>query len=191
MNDELTNLLPLDRLKILRRNYFIRFSVVGTLMLTFLFVAAAILLFPTYLMLSQYETDKKAILNSAATALSSAEEQSLSTRLITLTTNAKMLAALGTTASVSTRFGTILTVPRVGITLSGLAYTPSNGAAKGSTKPTLVTLAVSGTAATRDSLRNYQLALQGVPFVATATLPVSVYAQSTDIPFTITLTLTP
>lgn len=188
-SDELTNLLPLERQKMLRHHYFIRVGVVGMILFTCLLGATSLLLFPTYALLSQTEADKQAILNSAATALSSADEQSLSSRLVSLTENAKMLSSLGTTASVSTRIATLLAASRLGVTLSGFSYlagTPQ----KGTTKATPATMTVSGIAATRDTLRNYQLALQAIPFVAAAVLPVSAYAQSTDIPFTINLTLT-
>jgi len=52
-------------------------------------------------------------------------------------------------------------------------------------------LSVSGTAANREALRTYQLALQGAPFTLTAALPVSAYAKDSDIAFTITITLSP
>lgn len=187
-SDELTNLLPLERQKTLRHYYFIRVGVVGTLLFVALLGAASVLLLPTYVLLSQTEASKQAILHSAATALSSSDEQSLSARLLALTENAKMLASLGASASVSTRFATLLAAPRVGITISGLTYIAGTGQ-KGSAKPIPATMTIVGTSATRDTLRNYQLALQSVPFVAAAVLPVSAYAQSTDIPFTISLTL--
>ena len=78
----------------------------------------------------------------------------------------------------------VLVIPRPGIVLSGFDYEPSVGKSAG-------TLAVSGTATTRDALRNYQLALEGASFARSADLPVSAYAKDTDITFTITVTLTP
>lgn len=190
MNEYLTNLLPIDRQKKLRRSYYLRLFVAGALLLALLFSAAAILLFPTYLTLSSNEDAKRAELASAESRLSSADEKDLSTRLALLTGNAKVLETLATAPSPSHLIGSLLAVPRPGITVSGYAYTPVT-TAKGSTKKLPASMNVTGMAATRDALRNYQLALQEVPFVSVAALPVSAYAQSTDIFFTITLTLTP
>ena len=78
----------------------------------------------------------------------------------------------------------VLAISHPGITLSGFDYVPGAGKNPG-------TLAISGTAATRDTLRNYQTALQSAPFAVTANLPVSAYAKDTGIPFSITVTLAP
>jgi hypothetical protein len=85
-----------------------------------------------------------------------------------------------------------LAIAHPGITLSGFVYT---AATTGGTKqaktvrPTPATLAITGVAKTRDALRNYQLALEDAPFALRADLPVSAYAEETDAPFTITITL--
>ena len=99
-----------------------------------------------------------------------------------LTKEASTLAALANTPSASGIIHAALVVPRPGITLSSLTYTPTANKVPG-------TLAVSGVASTRDALRNYQLALQEAPFAISATLPVSAYAQDTNIAFTITVTM--
>ncbi len=66
--------------------------------------------------------------------------------------------------------------------LTNIVYTPSRGGVHGG-------IAVSGTAATRDALRQYQLALQNAAGVQSADVPVSAYAQDANIPFTVTVTL--
>jgi len=48
-----------------------------------------------------------------------------------------------------------------------------------------------GIAATRDALRNYQIALQNAAFARAADLPVSAYAKDSNISFNITITLKP
>lgn len=187
MNDELTDLLPLDRQKKLRRWYFVRLSVVGVILMTLLVGSSAILLLPTYVFLSKSAVEKQARLTSLGSSLSPEKQKELSQRLSALTSKAKILTELTALPSVEITLQAILAVARPGITLSGFTYTP----AKSTPKNTPRTLVITGASATRDALRAYQLALQEVPFVSTAVLPVSAYAQSSDIPFAITLTLTP
>jgi hypothetical protein len=79
----------------------------------------------------------------------------------------------------------VLGIPRPGITLSGFSYTPAVSASA------LTSIVISGTSATRDALRSYQLALQNAPFARSVTLPVSAYASDKDLTFSITLTLAP
>jgi len=188
MNEQLTNLLPLERQKALRRNYRLRLLTVGVLLATVLVGATAVLLIPTYVFLAQNEAQKRVALENVEASSSSADVKQLSLRLVVISNNAKVLAALAHTTSVSTLVSSVLAVSRPGITLSGFVYSPAT-ATKGTAKKTSGTVDVSGTAATRDALHSYQLALQSMPSVAAATLPVSAYAQSSDIPFTITLLL--
>lgn len=185
MHNELTNLLPLERQRALTREYFLRLSIVGVVLLTLLALIAAALLLPTYVYLSKSMGAEEARLAAIESALSATNGASLSERLSALTKNAALLTALSDAPSASGIVRTALAVPRPGIKLSGLIYTPSAAKAAGGT------LAVSGIAATRDALRNYQLALQGSPFVLTAALPVSAYAKDSDITFAITITLAP
>ncbi|HQT82789.1 MAG: hypothetical protein B7W98_00190 [Parcubacteria group bacterium 20-58-5] len=184
MHNELTNLLPQERQRAFAHDYFLRLSVIGVVLLTILVLIAALLLVPTYVFLAQSESAKTARLATMESALSSANETALSARLVALSSDAATLTALADAPSASAILRSLLAVSRSGVTLSGLAYTPAAGSTAG-------TVAVSGVAATRDALRNYQLALQGAPTVASATLPVSAYASDTDIAFSITVTLSP
>lgn len=184
MNNELTNLLPFRRQRALSRNYFLRLGVVGAVLLGILIFASAVLLLPMYVFLADAARAKETRLASIESALSSADEKALSARLVALTSDAATLTALANAPSVSNIIRAVIAVSRPGIALSGFAYTPAANKVPG-------TLALSGTAATRDALRKYQLALQGAPFALSATLPVSAYAKDTDIAFTITITLAP
>ena len=184
MRDPLTNLLPEDRLRSLRRNYFLRLCATACVLATFLIAAYALLLLPTYMYLLNTASAKRARLANIESSLASSDEAELSARLDALSNDAATLVALGKAPSITGLMREILAVSRPGIALSGLAYTPANG-------KTPSTLAVSGTAATRDALRQYQIALQAMPFVASADLPVSAYAQDSNIGFSITLTLAP
>ncbi len=183
MHNELTNLLPLERQRALTREYFVRLSIVGIVLLNLLVLSAAMLLFPTYVYLSKSMSAEEMRLATIESTLSATNEASLSERLSALTKDAALLTTLADAPSASATVRAALAVPRPGIALSGLVYTPP-AASNGS-------LVVSGTAATRDALRNYQLALEGAPFALVAALPVSAYAKDSDITFTITITLAP
>ncbi len=184
MHSELTNLLPLERRHALRRSYFLRLGVVALLFASALTLAAAVLLLPTYVFLVNSYHAKEARLASIESTLSSSDETALSAQLAALSNDAATLVALENAPSASATIRAALATPRPGITLSGISYTPATGTAAG-------TLVLSGTAASRDTLRSYQLALQGASFARSADLPVSAYAKDTDIAFTITVTLAP
>lgn len=184
MDNELTNLLPLERQQALSRGYFVRLGVVISMLLTILTGIAALLLLPTYIFLVQSAASKQEHLANIESTLSSSDEKTLSARLATLSNDVATLAALGRNPSASTVLRTALAVPRPGVALSGFVYTPAAGKIPG-------TLAITGVAVTRNALRAYQLALQSAPFAAAADLPVSAYAKDTDIEFTITVTLAP
>ena len=94
MYNELTNLLPLERQRALAREYVVRLSIVGVVLLTVLTLIAAALLFPTYVYLSKSMSAEEARLAAIESALSSTNEASLSARLTALTKDAALLTAL-------------------------------------------------------------------------------------------------
>lgn len=182
MSNSLTNLLPSVRQRKLVREYYFRFGVVIIAAAIILIGAAAVLLMPTYVFLVGSAQEKEARLAHIKTTLSVSDEAALSTRLKALSNDAAALIALSKKPSVSGAARSVLEVSRPGITISSFSYTP------GSTSNTFL---ITGTAATRDTLRTYQLALQAMPGATSATLPVSVYAKDASIPFTITISLAP
>lgn len=184
MHNELTNLLPPERMRILSWDYRLRIGIIAIVLVTVLSLAAAVLLVPTYVLLNGSAEAKKEHLLRIVSTFTSAEETALLTRLAALSRNAAALVTFSNTPSISAIIRTVLSVPRSGITLSGFSYTPASGKSPG-------TLALSGSSETRDALRSYQLALQGAPFARSASLPVSAYAKDADIPFVITITLSP
>ncbi len=181
---EPTNLLPPERQRAIFRNYLMRFSVVAAFLTVALVCAAALLLLPTYVFLAKSSVAKKGHLASIESALSAADEASLSARLSALASDATQLSALRDAPSGSAVIRQALAVPHPGVILSGFTYTPTAPKKPG-------TLAISGTAATRGALRAYQLALQSTAFATSADVPVSAYAKDTDIAFAITVTLAP
>ncbi|MEK7554102.1 MAG: hypothetical protein AAB517_01910 [Patescibacteria group bacterium] len=184
MNRELTNLLPYERQRALFRENILRVCVVAVVLVTLLTLVSAVLLFPTYVFLAKSYAIKEGRLASIESAISSADGTAFSARLSALSGNVEVLSKLGSTRSVSEIIRMALAIPHSGAALSGFTYAPATGKNSG-------TLTVSGTAASRDSLRNYQTALQSAPFSASAVLPVSAYAKDSDIAFTITVTLVP
>ncbi|MDP2651739.1 MAG: hypothetical protein Q8O94_01225 [bacterium] len=184
MHNELTNLIPPERQQALRRDYFIRLGVVATILLIILTLIAALLLLPTYVFLIKSARAETARLANIESALSSSNEAALSAQLAALSNNAATLLALSSAHSVSAILRAVLAISRPGISLSGFSHPPSVDG-----EPD--TFAISGIAATRDALRNYQLALQRAPFARSADLPVSAYAKDTAIAFTITVILAP
>jgi hypothetical protein len=185
MHNDTTNLLPPERRRALSRAFFLRIVVVAVVLVTVLTLAAGVLLVPTYVLLGASADAKRAHLATMEASVSSSNEAQLSARLAALSISAAKLTALSKNHSASALIQAALLVPRPGITLTGFSYAPAAGASSPAT------LVISGSSATRDALRNYQLALQGASFALSATLPVSAYASDSDISFAITVTLAP
>lgn len=184
MPNDLTDLLPPERHRALARGYFLRLGVVAVWFASALVLASALLLLPTYVFLAKSYHAKEARLANIESTLSSHDGTASATRLAALTSNTDALAALAHAPSASATIRAALAIARPGITFSGFAYAPADGTHPG-------TLAISGTAATRDALRKYQLVLQGMSFALSADLPVSTYAKDSNLAFTVTVTLTP
>lgn len=179
MTTDLTNLLPPHRKRFLAREYLFRLGVVVVWLFVVLVLVHGLLLVPTYLYVHQQMSSREAQLVTLQTAQSGATEQELKGRVDALQTRAKQLAALGTQASASGAIRALLAAPRPGIRLHGFTYTPGSAAHR---------MTINGTAATRESLRQYLQTLDALPYVTTAELPISAYAEVKDISFTITLT---
>lgn len=184
MNSELTNLLPDDRARALRRDYFFRLASVTFWMGAILVAVTGILLIPTSVFLNGEIGQRNAKLASLESTLASSDEVALEARLSALNADTAALAALGGVTSPSTVLKDTLAVPRPGIVLTGFSFTATQTGKSGQ-------LLINGTASSRDDLRAYQLALQGASFVKNADLPISAYANDTNIPFIITVTLSP
>lgn len=184
MRNDLTDLLSPERHHALARDYFMRLGVVAICFATALVLVSVLLLLPTYVFLAKSSSAKEARLANIESALSSSDGTALAARLAALTSNTDALAALAHAPSVSAIIRSALAIAHPGITFSGFVYTHADETRPG-------TLAISGTAATRDALRSYQLALQGAPLALSSDLPVSTYAKDSNITFTVTVTLKP
>ncbi len=181
MAHELTNLLPPERARSLRRLYFMRLATVGILMLGGIVVAHGVLLLPSYLYVSEQVRSREAALASFSSTLAGSEEQEVKARIAALNEDASHLSSLAETPAASALIRALLAVPHPGIRLSGFTYTPAiNGA-----EPKM---SLSGVAASREALRRYDEALASLPYVSDTDLPISAYAKESDIAFSIALT---
>lgn len=180
MESPLTNLLPFARRELLRRNYRIRVAVLAMTLLAALFVFFVLLLYPSHVRVAQLEEKARLQLVQAEESIKASGDRTLLARMEALGRNANALLARGETVSASEFLRGILSVHREGIRLTVIQYSAENTA-----------IVLRGVAQSRDVLRAYQGALQKVPDVIRADVPVSVYAYSADIPFVITLVLRP
>lgn len=181
MTADLTNLLPEYRKRALARDYLVRIGVVALWLAAVLVVVHGVLLVPSYLYASQQARTHEAQLASLAVASDGTTEDALTARITALDTKAKELASLAERPTASGAIRAVLAVPRTGVRVNGFTFAPA-AAADGNR------MTLNGTASTRDALRSYLESLDALPFVAKAELPISAYADVTDISFTITLT---
>jgi hypothetical protein len=183
MHPELTNLLPAEKTKAFRQEYFVRLLTIVVLVIIVLVIAQIVFLLPSYLYERELVSTRSSELQALSTNLATAQEQQAQVRLLALQSGANLLLGLGKTPTASTVLRAVLAVSRPGISLSGFAYGQTGNASS-----SVRTLQLSGVAATREDLRSYDAALGGLPFVSSADLPISDYAKDSQIPFTITLT---
>jgi Tfp pilus assembly protein PilN len=182
MHNELTNLLPAGKIKEFHVRYFMRLGIVSVCMLAVLVGIHGVLLLPSHFFLTQQIMEEQQKLEVVSTESSSSEEKDFEERLSLLSKNAIQIKDLASSDSASDIFTRTLDIEHKNISILGFTYTAATGKTPG-------VVAIAGLAKTRDSLRQYQLALQSADFVAAADLPVSSYAKDFDISFTITLKL--
>lgn len=183
MYHNLTNLLPPERRHKLHREYVMRLVTVGALFLSLLIVVSGLLLVPSYRSLQSMAVQKQAALTALggpAKVVSQNENDSAE-----FVNTVSYLGGLGKTVAASAAVRVVILIPREGVTLSSITFSaPSTaGVVKTPAKMT-----ITGTAATREALRAYDLALSAAPFISNVDLPISAYAKESNIAFTITLT---
>lgn len=187
MSTELLNLLPSERRRALTREYVFRLGTVGIGLLIALVAMHGLLLVPSHLYVVeqlQSRRDQLAVLQAASSA---SGQESIAARIQSLDQDTAHLAALKDLPTASAAISGVLRhVPRTGITLTGFTFSAKGGGASPE-------LRLSGVAASRDALRRYVEALDALPYIDKANLPISAYAEEKNISFTITLTgsLTP
>ncbi|MES2931754.1 MAG: hypothetical protein V4682_03620 [Patescibacteria group bacterium] len=179
MELELTNLLPEERIRSLRRVYFIRLAVVAVLLLSGVTLVHGVLLLPSFMYLRNQVGERTASLAALTTTLAGSEEKEISARVATLAEDSAHLARLSSVPKASAAIRAISALPRSGIRLTGFSFAPKEGAE--------AEMSVSGVATTREALRTFEQSLADQPFITSADLPISAYAKERDISFTISL----
>ena len=189
MYSELTNLVPTDRRRAIRREYFVRLVTVALWLLVVIVIIQGIFLLPSYIYESQTVNSRTLSLRSLTASSATSQQQQLQASLNSLQSESTYLLALGKSPAASTALRAVLAVPRPGITLSGFTFTSPTVAASNSNR----SMQLTGVAATREDLSAYNTALSALPFVSNSNLPISDFAMDSKIPFNITLTgtLTP
>lgn len=179
MKDELTNLLPQNRIRSLRQVYFLRLATVATLVLAGVAIVHGVLLLPSYLFVRAQVDEREMRLTALTTALAGAAEQEVSARVASISSDSAYLAKRAAAPKASTAAQAVLAVPREGVRLRGLSFSPREDGAQ---------MLLSGVAGSREALRRYEQALADEPYIASVELPISAYAKESNIDFTITLT---
>ncbi len=178
-SSELTNLLPPERIKRWKNEYFVRLATTAFLALTGVVVAGVALLVPSYLSLHLETKAQQARIQELDATLATSNGKETTARLAALNSSTTYLARLATTTTATNAVRGVLSAPRTGIILTDFTYTPA--------PPTGGKMVLTGVAATREHLRAYKMALSALPFVSAVELPISVYAKESNIPFTINL----
>ncbi|HEX7651372.1 MAG TPA: hypothetical protein VF439_01485 [Candidatus Paceibacterota bacterium] len=177
----LTDLLPADAARAVRRSYFMRLAAVIVAALALLLVAHALLLLPSYIYLKREVADRAQHVAQLDQALAQGSDKQAAQRLTAIRDNAAYLGHLADVPTAAGAVRLVLSVPHAGVTLSGFSYGPAPDGKQQSMR-------VTGTAATRDALRNYDLALSSVPWASSVDLPISAYASESNISFSLTIT---
>lgn len=175
------NLLPTEQVRVYVKQYRFRLAVVALFSLLFVILAHIALLVPSYVYARIVIESREAELADLSQNLASPEEREVDVRLKSLLTDTAYLARLTDTPGAADASRALLSVSRPGIVLAGMTFTAKT--AKEAQKMTL-----SGTAETRSLLRQYVTSLGALPGVTNAEVPISTYAQETNIRFVITLT---
>jgi hypothetical protein len=180
MNEELLNLLPPERLRAWKRDYFIRLGTSALYLLTLVVVGGGALLVPSYLYLHQEIALHQKESLALDAELATDKGQQTSKQLAGITNSITYLSRLATTTPASGAIRAVLSAPRSGVVLSGISFSPPLTGPNGS-------MILTGIAATRESLQNYSQELQALPYISSVDLPISSFAKDSSIPFTITL----
>jgi Tfp pilus assembly protein PilN len=181
MPHDLTNFLPADRIRSFNQGYFLRVGAVASVALAFLSAANLALLYPTYQYVEQGHAKRTEELALMRAALEDLKKDEITGRVTRLTEQAARVRSMLDRPAASALLRSVLSVPSPGVSLTGVSA-DLDATPAGNNK-----VRVSGTADSREALRQYHLALSALPNVANADLPLSAYASDTDISFSITL----
>ncbi len=172
------NLIPPDAEKEVRKEYWIRVLSVWAFLLGSAFLIIALLNVPLYQLLASQSAAYQVAYTTASEQTNEFKNAEESIK------NANTVATLLTQKTSRVAFSKVLEtieglVPE-GVTIESYSFTRKGDA--------LSTISVAGTSATRASLSEFRLAIEGDPLFKTATLPLSDLAKDKNIPFSLSIT---
>jgi hypothetical protein len=179
------NILPNEEKKNLRKEYWMRFSTMILNITALTSIVASFLLFPSYFLskskenlveskLETFNNENPDVTNNNIDKITS----NINSKLVTLNT-------AGVPYQISDKvLGNILSSRTNGITFSQILFNKkTTGGGEVST------MEVYGTAANRDSLRNFKTALDNNPSFSEVNLPISNFLEKSNLNFTISITM--
>lgn len=182
MSHDVINFLPEDKIQAFKRMYGARVLSAVALALVFVVAAHVALLAPAYVYIHETYTSAQMQLAALQNTDQKGDSNDMVDRVAAAHKNANTLKAFLDTPQSSTFIQALLGLPSDGISLGEISVDIAE------TSGRALTMRVSGVASTREALRTYHLAVSGLPFVAQADMPLSVYARESDIPFSIAIT---
>lgn len=182
MNTKMTNLLAPSGIRRVRHGYLLRLLTIALLLGSFVVIVHALFLLPSHLHAAAEVRERSLERSQLADTAATPEEAAAQARIKVLEDDLARLRLLSERLPASKALEGILLVPREGVRLEGISYTAPASAT--STRR----MVLSGTAATRESLRIFTERLESVDGVDEVELPISAYAKESAIPFSLTLT---
>lgn len=180
MKHELTNLLPRERTRAFRQQYFLRLLTVAGVLGIVLVVVHGLLLLPTYLLLTGEAQEAQKELATLKALENTENKDEASKKLEELNTQAKRLESVLEYKSATEVIESLLKAPLTGISLSRISYVPPTLQGEGR-------LVVSGTALSRSALDTFVKELKKNTRFSVVDLPISAYAKETNLDFTISI----
>jgi Tfp pilus assembly protein PilN len=173
----MTNLIPPNARKQVKREYWIRAISVWFFLLGFACITIAILNAPVYVLVKNQLSSYQSEYNEASSTMQSFElfEKDIKDAL----TVGKLLIAVEADESLTSVIEELDTLAGEGIDITHYALSRVDGK--------INTITLSGEAVSRVSLSDFRTRLETTPKFATAKLPLSNLAKDKDIPFSITI----
>lgn len=179
------NLLPQKYKDVLQGANKKRLLVVSSWMIFWAFVISIILFVPVYsiVTIKMGEISKKIIESSNAIK----EQSDVLLLPKQINDKARVVLSFSDDMLVSEEISEINSVKSSGISLSGINFRKTDR----SDGSTLVEILLNGTAPDRESLLSYQNNLKAIDFVQNVSVPVSSFSKDINLPFTMTITVSP
>jgi type IV pilus assembly protein PilM len=176
------NVLPSEEKKLLRHNYWMRFSTTMLSFLSFSLVVSILLILPSYffsISKSKIATDRLEAFNLANPEITT---ENLEKSIKDINAELTLLSSKGSTVAPSEIIlkDLILNLPK-GITLSQIFYNEDTGGAR--------SINIHGLASDRVALRNFKSTLDSNPDMASSNLPISDFLEKSNINFSISIVL--